>query len=135
MLGLGFDGLDSVIQCHVTQPISGRVELACSPDGVRQEAVRISESSPTPTPPAKLSGKPVPIVVSQCYLHSHLYHLQVECCGTTGQGWRPSSLAPGPVIMALVPWIGFCVLGPLLLKPPLLGSMAGCFLLAGWALV
>lgn len=40
----------------------------------------------------------------------------------------PGSLAPGLVIRALVPWLGFCVLGPLLLKPPLLGSVAGCFL-------
>lgn len=46
---------------------------------------------------------------------------------------NPGSLAPGLAVMTLVPWMGFC--GPLLLKPPLLESVAGCFLLGVWALV
>lgn len=95
--------------------------------------MRISKS-----PLAKLRGKPVPIVVSLSTLPMQTAHMTIsrwKAEAPLGRGGdrNPGSLPPRPVVRALVPWRGLCVLGPLLLKPPLLGSVAGCFLLRGWA--
>lgn len=65
---------------------------------------------------------------------SNFYREKAETWAVSSGDRNLGSLAPGLVSIAPGPWIGFRVLRPLLLKPPLLGSVAGHFLLGGWAL-